>query len=45
MLHPSLFHENFCDKHVIDQMQYWDYLPNMLCWSRMALYLIDLGKA
>ena len=30
MLHPSLFYENFCDKYVIDRMQYWDYLPNML---------------
>ena len=30
MLHPSLFHENFCDKHAIDRVQYQDYLLNML---------------
>ena len=30
MLNPNLFHKNFCDKHVIDRVQYWDYLINML---------------
>ena len=30
MLNPNLFHENFYDKHVIDQVQYRNYLPNML---------------
>ena len=29
-LPKSFFHENFCDKQVIDQVQYQDYLPNML---------------
>ena len=30
MLNPSLFHENIYDKHVIDGVQYRDYLFNML---------------
>ena len=30
MLNPSLFHKNFCDKHVIDGVQYRNYLLNML---------------
>ena len=30
MLNPSLFHENICDKHIFDQVQYQNYLFNML---------------